>query len=121
MNSGLESSLYPAQVYAQFTTNDRGTATSPKRQRKLTNFAKNDIQQQQSTTAESQSGFTPDIIHLFESGEVTLPPNHAKVVIVCSNTKVCRNSRTSCLFFGSTFTLIEFVNIYICKQIIGIC
>lgn len=77
MNSTLNKWFSPAQVFAQFTSDEGKSSSSLEQRRKLANISKNEV-----------LATLPEIIQIFESGEVTLVPDLAKVIIVCSNTKV---------------------------------
>ena len=79
MNAEAKRWFYPAQVFAQFTSDDERPAKFVDKQenseKNVTNTAKN-------------KGVSSDIIQVFETGELTIAPDYAQVIIVCTSIKV---------------------------------
>ena len=80
MNSSPNRCFYPAQVYAQFASAER-KVPSGRNEHETSNTSMKNCEHHMRT-------ILPDMIEIFESGEVTLRPDLAKFLIVCSNTKV---------------------------------
>ena len=79
MNGEAKTWFYPAQVFAQFTSGDEKPVKFVDKQenseKNVTNTSKN-------------KGFSSDIIQIFETGELTIAPDYAQVIIVCTSIKV---------------------------------
>lgn len=83
MSSEVKRWFYPAQVFAQFTASDEKSAKfvdkqecSPENMSKYTSKHCNNLR------------IDRDLIQIFETGEMTLAPDFAQVVIVCTSVKV---------------------------------
>ena len=71
--------FYPAQVFAQFTTGDEKPVKFMDKQQNSRENAAN---------TSKDKDLTSDIIQIFETGELTIAPDYAQVVIVCKSVKV---------------------------------
>ena len=92
MNCVGDECLYPAQVFAQFTSRDGKTSNYYRDKKNIrankSGTATGQVHHDLGETNVDSGVHNRDEIHIYESGEVSLPPDHAKVVIVCSNIKV---------------------------------
>lgn len=71
--------FYPAQVYAQFTSNEE----------KPSKFYSDDrVKQEENATKRNTPSDLADVIQVYETGSVKVDPNYAQVVITCINSKV---------------------------------
>lgn len=80
MNSNAKRWFYPAQVFAQFTSGDEQSAMIFEKE---DHFGKNMTQ-----SSKDKDISTADIIQIHETGELTIPPDYAQVVVICRNAKV---------------------------------
>ena len=81
MNSNPKRWFYPAQVFAQFTSD----CEKPNR---FFEKQENGRENLENTSKQSERNMGADIIQIFETGEITVAPDYAQVIVVCSNLKV---------------------------------
>ena len=79
MNSEPTRCFYPAQVFAQFTSSDEKPAKF---------IDKQGSSRENMANTSNDKDMTSDIIQIFETGEMTVGPDYAQVIIVCTNVKV---------------------------------
>ena len=80
MNSQPKRWFYPAQVFAQFTSSEGNPLKFIDKQ--------GNKQENMENTSKVKTDTTSDVIEVFEAGEMTIAPDYAQVMIVCTSLKV---------------------------------